>query len=77
MLSCLLGEFVDRSVELDVLERAIYPGNRVRIHATLGYRLFGKIVRGNEEIDLALINPETREAVVVEVKWSNLDYIEA
>ena len=37
-----MGEFVDRSVELDVLERAIYPGNRVRIHAILGYRLFGK-----------------------------------
>jgi len=79
-------ELYDKAVEyimekIDAYTASVYEELVSRIiarkYVALGYRLFGKLVRGNEEIDLALINPETREAIVVEVKWSNLDYIEA
>ncbi len=54
---------VYKEVAVNVLSRRFVPK---------GYRLHGRVVYRGEEIDHVYINPDTRDIIVVEVKWSDL-----
>ncbi len=46
-------------------------------HAEQGYTVVGRLVHKGIEVDAAVVNPETREVIVAEAKWSTLSSSEA
>jgi AAA+ ATPase superfamily predicted ATPase len=41
-------------------------------HATHGYTLFGKLLHKGEEVDIALLNPQEKKAIIAEAKWRKM-----
>ena len=55
----------------------IISDHLLRLHAGKGYLRAGPLLHKGEEIDIALIDPGEKKAVVAEAKWSNLTWGEA
>ncbi len=60
------------SVYEEVVEKVLS-----RRFVSRGYMLHGKMIYRGEEIDHVYIDPDKKEAIVVEVKWSDLGYRDA
>ncbi|MEB3846096.1 MAG: hypothetical protein GSR83_03505, partial [Desulfurococcales archaeon] len=47
-------------------------GHLVEQYAPRGYTIFGRLLHKGVEVDVALLNPEERKAIIAEAKWSKV-----
>ena len=55
----------------------IVSNHLLKLHAGKGYLQYGPLLHKGEEIDIALLDPGEKKAVVAEAKWSNITRGEA
>ena len=51
-------------------------GHLVEQYAPMGYTVFGRLIHKGVEIDIALLNPEEKKAIIAEAKWRKVTPLE-